>query len=338
MVRYMKRREFIAVIGGAALSWPLAARAQQHPPMGVPSSGTRVIGFLHDTLAAEYGFRRGLSDMGYVEGGNVAVDYRSATRQVDQLPAMAADLVRRNVAVIISLDSDLATRAAIAATRSIPIVFTTAGNPVMLGFVAALNRPGGNVTGITTFGEELLPKRLELLRELLPTAGKVALLFNPRSPTASQVEIQSAQVAARRLGLEIVVVFASTENEIENALAAAVEQQAAAIVVASDVFFSSRREYIAVLALRHALPTISDDRIAVVAVVAGQLMSYAPNLDDLYQLAGTYVGRILKGEKPANLPVLQPTKFELAINFKTARALGLTVPPTLLARADEVIE
>jgi ABC-type uncharacterized transport system substrate-binding protein len=179
---------------------------------------------------------------------------------------------------------------------------------------------------------------LELLRELLPTAGKVALLFNPHSLAPSQVEIQSAQVAARRLGLEIFVVLASTENEIENALAAAVEQGAAAIVVASDVFFSSRREYIAVLALRHALPTISDDRIGVVGVVAGQLMSYAPNLDELYQLAGTYVGRILKGEKPANLPVLQPTKFELAINFKTARALGLAVPPTLLARADEVIE
>jgi putative ABC transport system substrate-binding protein len=336
----LKRREFITLLGGAATAWPLATRAQQHPPMGVPSSGTRqpVIGFLYDSLAAEYGFRRGLSDMGYVEGGNVAIDYRSATRQVDQLPAMAADLVRRNVAVIVSIHSDLATQAAMAATRSIPIVFTTAGNPVQLGFVSTLNRPGGNVTGITTFGEELLPKRLELLRELLPTAGKVALLFNPRSPTTSQVEIQSAQVAARRLGLEIVVVFGGTENEIENALAAAVEQRAAAIVVASDVFFSSRREYIAVLALRHALPTISDDRIAVVAAVAGQLMSYAPNLDELYQLVGTYVGRILKGEKPANLPVLQPTKFELAINFKTARALGLTVPPTLLARADEVIE
>ena len=251
---------------------------------------------------------------------------------------MAAELASRNVAVVVSLDSDLATLAAMAATQNIPIVFTTASNPVQAGFVASFNRPEGNVTGITTFGEELLPKRLELLRELLPTAGKVALLFNSRSQATSQLEIQSAQVAARLLGLEIVVVFASTESEIENALAAAVEQRAAAIVVGSDVFFSSRREYIALLALRHALPTISDDRIATVAVVAGQLMSYAPNLDELYQLAGTYVGRILRGEKPANLPVLQPTKFELAINLKTAKALGLTVPPTLLVAADEVIE
>jgi putative ABC transport system substrate-binding protein len=336
------RREFITMLGGAAAVWPLAARGQQHPPMGVPLPlpGERqlVIGFLHAVLAAEYGFRRGLSEMGFVEGRNVAIDYRSTAGQSDRLPTMAAELVSRNVAVIISIDNDLATLAAMTATRSIPIVFTTAGNPVQLGFVASLNRPGGNVTGITTFGGELLSKRLEMLRELLPTAGKVALLFNPRSPATSQVEIQSAHVAARRLGLEIVVVFASTENELENALAAAVDQGAAAIVVASDVFFSSRREYIAVLALRHALPTISDDRIAVVAVAAGQLMSYAPNLDELYQLAGTYGGRILKGEKPANLPVLQPTKFELTINFKTARALGLDVPPTLLARADQVIE
>ena len=338
----MKRREFVTLLGGAAAAWPMAARAQ--PPMydgsPAPVVGERqlVIGFLHAVIAAEYGFRRGLSEMGFVEGRNFAIDYRSTAGQSDRLPAMAAALVSRNVAVIISLDSDLATRAAMAATRSIPIVFTTAGNPVQLGFVGSFNRPGGNVTGITTFGEELLPKRLELLRELLPTAGKVALLFNPHSPATSQVEIQSAQLAASRLQMEIVVVFASTENEIDNAMTAAVEQRAAAIVVASDVFFSSRREYIALLALRHALPTISDDRIATVATVAGQLMSYAPNLDELYQLAGTYVGRILKGEKPANLPVLQPTKFELAINFKTAKALGITIPPTLLARADEVIE
>jgi putative ABC transport system substrate-binding protein len=251
---------------------------------------------------------------------------------------MAAELASRNVAVIVSLDGDLATWTAMATTLTIPIVFTTASNPVQLGFVASFNRPGGNVTGITTFGEELLPKRLELLRELLPTASKVALLFNPRNPATLQVRIQSVQVAARRLGLEIVVVFASTENEIDNALAAAAEQRAAAIVVASDAFFSSRREYLALLALRHALPTISDDRLATVGAVAGQLMSYAPNLDELYQLAGTFVGRILRGERPADLPVLQPTKFELAINLKTAKALGITVPPSLLARADQVIE
>jgi putative ABC transport system substrate-binding protein len=339
--RGMGRREFFSVIAGAA-AWPLAARAQQPPPMGVPlsSPGERqlVIGFLHAVVAAEYGFRRGLSEMGFVDGRNVAIDYRSAAGQYDRLPAMAAELASRNVAVIVSLDGDLATWTAMATTRTIPIVFTTASNPVQLGFVASFNRPGGNVTGITTFGEELLPKRLELLRELLPTASKVALLFNPRNPATLQVKIQSVQVAARRLGLEIVVVFASTENEIDNALAAAVEQRAAAIVVASDAFFSSRREYLALLALRHALPTISDDRIATVAAVAGQLMSYAPNLDELYQLAGTFVGRILRGERPADLPVLQPTKFELAINLKTAKALGITVSPMLLGRADEVID
>jgi ABC-type uncharacterized transport system substrate-binding protein len=337
----MRRREFISLIGGMA-AWPLAARAQQPPPMGGPlsSPGERqlVIGFLHAVVAAEYGFRRGLSEMGFVDGRNVAIDYRSTAGQSDRLPAMAAELASRNVAVIVSLDGDLATWTAMATTRTIPIVFTTASNPVQLGFVASFNRPGGNVTGITTYGEELLPKRLELLRELLPTASKVALLFNPRNPVTLQVKIQSVQAAARRLGLEIVVVFASTENEIDNALAAAVEQRAAAIVVVSDAFFSSRREYLALLALRHALPTMSDDRIATVGAVAGQLMSYAPNLDELYQLAGTFVGRILRGERPADLPVLQPTKFELAINLKTAKALGITVSPMLLGRANEVIE
>jgi putative tryptophan/tyrosine transport system substrate-binding protein len=330
------RREFITLLGGAA-AWPLAAHAQQHPPMGVPLSGARqpVIGFLNDLLAAEYGFRRGLSDMGYFEGGNIAIDYRSVTRQVDRLPAMAADLVSRNVAVIVCLDGDLATRAAMAATKTIPIVFTTAGSPLQLGFVASLNRPGGNVTGITTFGQELLPKRLELVRELLPTAGKVALLLNLNSPATSQAEIENAHAAARRLGLEVIVVSAGTESEIESALATAAKQQAAVLLVASDAYLSSRHEYIAVQALRHALPTISNDRIA---VFAGQLLSYAPNSDELYRLAGTYVGRILKGEKPANLPVMQPTKFELAINLKTAKALGIEVPWFLQQRADEVIE
>jgi len=222
-----------------------------------------------------------------------------------------------------------------AATQTIPIVFTTAGNPVQLGFVASWNRPGGNVTGITTFGQELLPKRLELVREILPTATKVALLLSPGSMAVSQVEIQAAQAAAYRLGLDIVLVSAGTESEIESALTAAVQEGAAALMVVSDMFLSSRHEYIALLALRHALPTISSDRIA---VVAGQLLSYGPNSDELYQLAGTYVGRILKGEKPANLPVMQPTKFELAINLKTARGLGLEISPMVLARVDEVIE
>jgi putative ABC transport system substrate-binding protein len=339
----MRRREFITLIGGAA-AWPLAARAQQHPPMGVvPGANQPVIGFLYaeagyatgGALAAEYGFRRGLAEMGFVEGRNVAIDYRSTTAQFNQLPAMAGDLAGRNVAVIISIDSDPVTRAAMAATQNIPIVFTTAGNPVQLGFVATWNRPIGNVTGITTFGRDLLPKRLELLREMLPTASKIALLVNPSSPETAQGEIQDAQVAARRLGLEIIVVSASTQDEIESALTAARQQQAAALLVVSDAFLSSRREYIALLALRDGLPTICNDRIA---VVAGQLMSYAPNSDELYHLAGTYAGRILKGQRPADLPVIQPTRFELAINLKTAKALGIEVPPMLLARADEVFE
>jgi putative ABC transport system substrate-binding protein len=256
----MKRRAFITLIGGAAAAWPLAARAQQHPPMGVPLSGTRhpVIGVLSDVLTAEYGFRRGLSEMEYVEGHNVAIDYRSSG-QLDRLPAMAADLVSRKVAVIVSIDSDKATRVAMAATTAIPIVFTTTGDPVQLGFVPTLNRPGGNATGITTFGQELLPKRLELLRELLPKAIKVALLFNPNSPATSKIEIDRAQFAARQLGLEMFALGASTVNELERALSDVAQQRAAAILVASDLFLSSRREYIAVLALRYGLATISND-------------------------------------------------------------------------------
>jgi putative ABC transport system substrate-binding protein len=332
------RREFMILVGGAA-AWPVAAQGQQHPPMGVPSQPSSlrrpVIGFLHAVSAAEYGFRRGLSEMGFVEGRNLAIDYRATADRPDRLREMAADLAARGVAVIICIDNDTVTPAAMAATRTIPIVFTTARNPVELGYVASWNRPGGNVTGITTFGQELVPKRLELLREILPAARKAALLLNPASSANAPVEIQSAQAAARRLGLDLVVVSAGTESEIERALTAAVREQAAALLVISDPFLSSRHEYIALLALRHALPTISSDRIA---VVAGQLLSYAPNSDELYQLAGAYVGRILKGEKPAGLPVMQPSKFELAINLKTARALGMDVPPTLLARADEVIE
>jgi putative tryptophan/tyrosine transport system substrate-binding protein len=328
----MRRREFITLIGGAA-AWPIAAHSQQQPTMPV-------IGLLYGVSAAEWAhrvaaMRRGLGEMGFVEGRNAAIDYRWAAGQFDRLPEMAADLVNRNVAVITCGGSDLATRAAMAATQTIPIIFTTAGNPVQLGFVASLNRPGGNATGVTTFGRELGPKRLELLRELLPAAGKIALLVNPNQPAVSQAEIQSTQAAARRLGLEIIVVSAGTENEIESALATAVQQGAAALQVSSDAFLTSRYESIAATGLHHALPTISNDRSA---VRAGQLMSYASNAEDLYRQAGTYIGRILKGEKPGDLPVLQPTKFELAINLKTATTLGLTIPEAFLLRADEVIE
>ena len=331
-MRDVRRREFITLFGGAAAAWPVAARAQQ-PAMPV-------IGLLYGVSAAEWAYRiaamrRGLSEMGFIESRNVAIDYRWAAGQFDRLPGMAADLVSRNVAVIICGGSDLATRAAMAATQTIPIVFTTAGNPVQLGFVPSLNRPGANATGVTTFGRELGPKRLELLRELLPTAGRIALLVNPNQPAVSQAEIQSAQTAARRLGLEIIVVSAGTENEIKSVLATAVHQGAGALQVASDAFLSSRYELIAAMSLQLALPTISNDRVA---VRAGQLMSYAPIAEDLYRQAGTYVGRILRGEKPADLPVVQPAKFELAVNLKTAKTLGLTIPEAFLLRADEVIE
>jgi putative ABC transport system substrate-binding protein len=263
------------------------------------------------------------------------VNYRWAEGQYNRLPAMAADLVGRNIAVILSGGSDVATRAAMAATQTIPIVFTTAGDPVQQGFVASLNRPGGNVTGVSLFSRELGPKRLELLHELLPKANKIALLLNPSSPEESQLDIQGMQTAARIIGLEMIVVRASTEQEIESVFATIIQQRAVALVLGVEAYLSSRREQIAALALRHALPTIASNREA---VLAGQMMSYSSHQPDMYRQAGVYVGRILKGEKPADLPVILPTKFELVVNLKTAKAIGLTIPESFLLRADEVIE
>jgi putative ABC transport system substrate-binding protein len=325
------RREFITLIGGAA-AWPLAVRAQQ-PAMPV-------IGSLYGVSAAEWaspmaGFRRGLSEWGFDEGRNVAIEYRWAEGQFDRMPAMAADLVRRKVAVILVGGNLDGVRAAISATQTIPVVFTTASNPVTNGLVASLNRPGGNATGVTVFAAELGPKRLELLHELLPTGKKIALLVNPKVPAVMESDIQGAQTAAGSLGLDVIVVRAGSENEIEEAFAAAAQERASALQVGDDAFLDGRREKIAALSLRHALPTMSLTREA---AAAGSLMSYGSNRLDVYRHAGIYVGRILKGEKPADLPVLQPTKFELVINLKTAKALGLEIPPTLLARADEVIE
>ena len=251
------------------------------------------------------------------------------------MPTLAADLVSRKVAVILVGGNLDGVRAAMAATRTIPIVFTTASDPVATGLVASLNRPGGNATGATVMATELGPKRLELLHELLPTAKKIALLVNPKVVGVLQDDIRGAQTAARRLGLEIIVVKGDSEDEIGRAFATAAQQRASALQVGDDAFFDSRRAQIAALGLRHALPTIALTRRA---VEAGSLMSYGSNQVDVYRQAGIYVGRIIKGDKPADLPVIQPTKFELVINLQTAKALGLEIPPTLLARADEVIE
>jgi putative ABC transport system substrate-binding protein len=279
------------------------------------------------------GFRRGLSEAGFVEGQNVVIEYRWAEGRFDRMPAMATDLVSRNVAVMLVGGNLDGVRAVMAATQTIPIVFTTASDPVGTGLVASLGHPGANVTGVTVFASELGPKRLELLHELLPTASKIALLVNPRVQTL-QNDIQNAEAAAPRLGLKIIVLNAASEGEIERAFAIAAEQTNA-VQLGTDAFFDSRREQVAALGLRYAVPTMALTRSA---VAAGSLMSYGSNQADVYRQAGVYVGRILKGEKPADLPVLQPSKFELVINLKTAKALGISVPPSLFTRADEVIE
>jgi putative ABC transport system substrate-binding protein len=328
----MKRREFITLLGGAAAAWPLAARAQQ--------AGMPVIGVLHGVSAVQWtnrmaGFHRGLGEAGLAEGRNVTIEYRWAEGEFDRLPAMAADLISRKVAVISAGAPDVAVRAAMAATKTIPIVFVTASDPVGAGFVPSLGRPEGNVTGVTLIGTELVAKRLELLHELLPSATRIAVLVNPNNPGLARDNIQQSEAAVRRLGLEMVAIKAGTDSEIENAVVAAVQQQANALSIANDAYLSSRSRQIAFFALRHALATMSDSRET---VAAGLLMSYGPNQADSFRQAGLYVGRILRGEKPADLPVLQPTKFELLINLTTAKAIGLKIPESFLLRADEVIE
>jgi putative ABC transport system substrate-binding protein len=281
------------------------------------------------------GFARGLADSGFVDGRNATIEYRWADGQFDRLPAMAADLVSRKVAVICAGASDFAIRAAMEATKTVPIVFTTASDPVRAGFVSSFSRPGGNVTGATFMGVELVAKRVELLRDTLSGANRIALLVNPNNPGLMQDNIELSRAAVQHLGLEMVIVKAGSEGDIESAVVSAAQQQAHALSIGNDAYLTSRSGQIAGLALRHALPTMSESRNG---VASGLLMSYGPNQAETFRQAALYVGRILKGEKPADLPVIQPTHIELFINLTTAKALRIEVPPPVLARADEIIE
>jgi putative tryptophan/tyrosine transport system substrate-binding protein len=321
----MRRRAFIALLAGAAMGWPLAAHAQQ--------PATPVIGFLTTRASGEdahllAAFRQGLKEAGYVEGRNVGIEFRFAENRYDRLPALAADLVHRRVAVIVTMGAPAAPAA------TIPIVFGIGDDPVRLGLVASLNRTGGNVTGQTGLLAEVGPKRLELLRELLPAAARIAVLINPAGPNA-EPQTRDLQAAARTLGLQIDVLHAGSERDFEPAFAALRELRAGGLVIGNDPFFNSRSGQLAALALRHAVPTIYQFRQF---AAAGGLMSYGANPVDGYRQVGLYTGRILAGEKPADLPVQQATKVELIINLATAKALGLTVPLALIGRADEVIE
>jgi putative tryptophan/tyrosine transport system substrate-binding protein len=327
----MRRREFITLLGGAAAAWPIAARAQQ--------AAMPMIGFLSGRSHADSkqmlaALGQGLNEQGFVERQNVTIEYRWADGHYDRLPALAADLVSRQVAVILAVGSVPSPLAAKAATSTIPIVFVVGGDPVKFGLVATLNRPGGNVTGVSVLSGPLTAKRLELLRELLPQAGIVACLVNPNNPEADSqlMDIRAAAVTFRQ---EVLILNASTDHELHGAFAMLARERAAGLLVGNDAFFVLRREQLAALAARHAIPAVYFLREF---AAAGGLMSYGDSLTDAYRQVGGYVGRILKGAKPADLPVQQSTKVELVINLKSAKALGLEVPSILLARADEVIE
>ena len=330
MVIYIRRREFIVTLSGAA-AWPLATSAQQP---AIP-----VIGFLSSVSPGPFAqnlaaFRQGLKETGYVEGQNAIVEYRWAEGQFDRLPALAADLVSRHVAVIAATGGPASALAAKAATTTIPVIFILASDPIKLGLVASLNRPGGNATGVSLFAVTVEPKKLELLHELVPKAVVIGVLTNPRNPNAETIS-KDLQTAAGKLGLQIQPVHAVAESEFDAAFTSLVQQQAGALVVAADPFFNARREELVMLAARHAIPAIYEWREF---AAVGGLMSYGTVISDAYRQVGVYVGRILKGARPVDLPVVQPTKFEFVINMKTAKTLGLDVPLGLSAGADELIE
>jgi len=326
-----RRREFIALVGGAA-TWPIAVRAQQ--------AAMPVVGWLHSGSAAGYAnimvsvFRQGLNEVGFTDGQNISIEYRWAENQPDRLPTLSADLVRRQASVIAACGSPLAALAAKSVTASIPIVFETASDPVQIGLVASLSHPGGNLTGVTTVNGELEAKRLGLLRELVPSATSIAVLVNPTRP---DVGTQSAQLqeAAQAVGLALHILNASSERDFDAVFLNLAQLRAGALAIASDALFNDGSDQLATLALRHKVPAVHHFRQF---ATAGGLLSYGPKVSDSYRLAGIYAGRILKGEKPADLPVLRPTKFELVINVKTAKALRLTIPSGVFAIADEVIE
>jgi putative ABC transport system substrate-binding protein len=324
----MRRRDFIAALGGAAAAWPLAARAQQ---------AMATIGLLTSLDLAEWAtkaVRKGLDETGYVEGRNLTIISRSAEGQFDRLPALAADLVNSQVAVILATGSPVPARTAKAATTTIPIVFAYGGDPVADGLVASFNRPGGNVTGATFSGSALVAKRMELLREIVPQAN-VALLVNPEG-TLAEAQVRDATAASQTLGLRLHVLNVSTESELDEAFAEMSRLKVGAFIVSTDPFFGFLgRDRLVTLAARYKIPSIYNARVE---VGTGGLASYGANLEDTWRQAGVYIGRILKGEKPSDLPVMQPTRFEMVINLKVAKALGLDISPTLLSRADEVIE
>jgi len=327
----VKRREFITLLGGAAAAWPLAAGAQQP---ALPVVGFIRVTSADDSVKLVEAFRRGLAEAGYVEGRNVAIEYRYAQGQIDRLPALAADLVTRRVAVLAATGGTVTARAAKATTTTIPVVFTTGDDPIKAGLVESLSRPGGNVTGVSVFGARLGAKRLALLHELVPSAAAIAILLNPKNPD-SEDEARDVLEAARTLGVQILVLHAGNENEIDAAFTKMVGQRTGALMLGADTFFTSQRARIATLSTYLRIPTADTVREF---PEAGGLASYGASLAGVYRQAGVYAGRILKGDKPSDLPVQLPTAFEFVINLKTAKTIGLEVPAGLSARADEVIE